>query len=134
MLIACNAAPPAKSKMADGIERGLSLVFGHSRQVSLNKFFDLSAPSMRKIDDGEKKKKKEKNEVFSGHYVIASSLPPGRLHPNDDRWNAARSCQFAGFPSHRRYQNVNFFSHSSYTIRLQIPPVVGRPDISPNKI
>ena len=49
---------------------------------------------MRKVDDGEKKKKrKEKNDVFSGHYVIASSLPPERLRPNDDRWNAARSCQ-----------------------------------------
>ena len=34
---------------------------------------------MRKVDDGEKKRKekrKEKNVVFSGHYVIASSLPP----------------------------------------------------------
>ena len=39
---------------------------------------------MRKVDDGEekekrkKRKKKEKNGVFSGHYVIASSLPPER--------------------------------------------------------
>ena len=61
---------------------------------------------MRKVDDGkkekkrkekekkrEKKKKEEKNGVFSGQYVIASSLPPERLRPNDDRWNAARSCQ-----------------------------------------
>ena len=51
---------------------------------------------MRKVDDGgkkRKKKEKEKNGVFSGHYVIASSLPPERLRPNDDRWNAARSCQ-----------------------------------------
>ena len=30
---------------------------------------------MRKVDDG-KKEKKEKNGVISGHYVIASSLPP----------------------------------------------------------
>ena len=46
-------------------------------------------------DGGEKwrKKKKEKNGVFSGHYVIASSLPAEWLRPNDDRWNAARSCQ-----------------------------------------
>ena len=42
----------------------------------------------------KKMKRKEKNGVFSGHYVIASSLPPEQLHPNDDRWNAARSCQF----------------------------------------
>ena len=70
-------------------------------QLSLNKFLDASAPSMRKVDDGEKKEKKkkkkekEKNGVFSGHYVIASSLPPERLRPNDDRWNAARSCQYS---------------------------------------
>ena len=35
---------------------------------------------MRKVDNGEEKKRKkekkrEKNGVFSGHYVIASSLP-----------------------------------------------------------
>ena len=54
---------------------------------------------MRKGRDGKRKekrkekKKEEKNAVFSGHYVIASSLPPERLRPNDDRWNAARSCQ-----------------------------------------
>ena len=36
---------------------------------------------------------KEKNSVFSGHYVIARSLRPERLRPNEDRWNAARSCQ-----------------------------------------
>ena len=57
---------------------------------------------MRKVDDGKKEKKKEKkrkkrekNGVFSGHYVIASSLPPERLRPNDDHWNAARSCQYS---------------------------------------
>ena len=37
---------------------------------------------MRKVDDGKRKekkeKRKEKNGVFSGHYVIASSLPPER--------------------------------------------------------
>ena len=52
---------------------------------------------MRKVDDGKRKKEKkriEKNGVFSGHYVIASSLPPEWLRPNDNRWNAARSCQF----------------------------------------
>ena len=42
---------------------------GHSKQLSLNKFFD-----QRKVDDGEKKekrkkkkKKKENNDVYSGH-------------------------------------------------------------------
>ena len=48
---------------------------------------------MRKGRDGKRKEEEEKNDVFSGHYVIASSLPPERLRPNDDRWNAARSCQ-----------------------------------------
>ena len=40
---------------------------------------------MRKVDDGKKEKRKEKKEkkrekngVFSGHYVIASCLPPER--------------------------------------------------------
>ena len=50
---------------------------------------------MRKVDDGGKKRKKEKKEkngVFSGHYVIASSLLPERLRPNDF-WNATLSCQ-----------------------------------------
>ena len=52
---------------------------GRSHQLSLNKFLDPSTPSMRKVDDGEKKRKKrKKNVVFSGHYVIASSLPPER--------------------------------------------------------
>ena len=84
-----------------GLERGLPQGLGCSRQLSLNKFFDPNAPSMRKVDDGKRKekkrekrkKRKEKNGVFSGHYVIARSLPPERLRPNDDRWNAARSCQ-----------------------------------------
>ena len=40
---------------------------------------------MRKVDDGEKKEKKRKKKekkrkecLFSGHYIIASSLPPER--------------------------------------------------------
>ena len=41
--------------------------------LSLNNFFDQSTPSMRKVDDGEKRKKKkekkekENNDVYSGH-------------------------------------------------------------------
>ena len=85
--------------MADGVWKGVQpQVLGRSRQLSLNKFLDPSTPSMRKVDDGEKKRKekrkeKEKNGVFSGYFVIASSLPPERLRPKDDCWNAARSCQ-----------------------------------------
>jgi len=36
---------------------------------------------MRKVDDGEKKRKKkekENNDVYSGHYVIASRPPERR--------------------------------------------------------
>ena len=60
--------------MADGVWKGVyPWVFGHSKQLSLNKFFDPSTPSMRKVDDGEEKKEKEKrkkrenNDVYSGH-------------------------------------------------------------------
>ena len=42
---------------------------------------------------------RQKNGVFSGHYAIASSLPPERLRPNDDRWNAAHLCQLDAYLS-----------------------------------
>ena len=57
------------------------------KQLSLNKFFDPSTPSMRKGRNGEKKKqgwgkngekRREKMDQNSGHYVIASSPPPER--------------------------------------------------------
>ena len=41
-----------------------------------------------------------KNGIFSGQYVIASSLPPERLRSNDDRWNAARSCQYSKYAAY----------------------------------
>ena len=63
--------------MADGVWKGVyPQVLGRSRQLSLNKFFDPSTPSMRKVDDGEEKKEKKKekkekrkenNDVYSGH-------------------------------------------------------------------
>ena len=54
-------------KMADGVWKGVYLeVLGRSRQFFLNKFFDPSAPSMRKVDNGEKKREKN-NVVFSCH-------------------------------------------------------------------
>ena len=47
--------------MADG-------VFGHSKQLSLNKFFDPSTPSMRKGRDGGKTGgKKKMTDENSGH-------------------------------------------------------------------
>ena len=65
--------------MAEGV-----WVFWRYKQLSLNKFFDLSTPSMRKGCDreknrgkqGGKREKKEKPYKNSGHYVIASCLPP----------------------------------------------------------
>ena len=48
---------------------GPKMVFGHSKQLPLNKFFDPSTPSMRKVDDATEIKEKEKNGVFSGHWV-----------------------------------------------------------------
>ena len=70
-------------KMTDGVWKGVyPLVFGRSKQILLNKFFDPSTPSMRKGRDGEKtggkmggKKEKENLDENSGHYVIASSQP-----------------------------------------------------------
>ena len=47
--------------MGDGVRKGVSpQFFGRSCQLSLNKFFDPSTPSMRKVDNGEKEKKKNK--------------------------------------------------------------------------
>ena len=47
-----------------GLERGPTL--GYFKQLSLNKFFDPSPPSMRKGDDGGEKKR-ENNGENSGH-------------------------------------------------------------------
>ena len=56
--------------MADGVWKGVyPLVLGRSRQLSLNKFSDPSTPSMRKLDNGGKKRRgdRENNVVYSGH-------------------------------------------------------------------
>ena len=58
-------------------------------KANLNSSFSLVEVEVR-VELGKRKR----NGVFSGHYVIASSLPPERLRPNDGCWNAARSCQF----------------------------------------
>ena len=44
-----------------GLKRCLLLV-GHFKQLLLNKFFDPSTPSMRKVDDAEEKKKKKRKK------------------------------------------------------------------------
>ena len=61
--------------MADGVSKGVYPRFLGS-QLSLNKFFDPSTPSMRKANSGGNKQEKngEKTVGNSGHYVIASSL------------------------------------------------------------
>ena len=41
---------------------------------------------MRKVDDG---KRKEKRKAF----LVATTSLPAVYRPNDDRWNAAHSCQ-----------------------------------------
>ena len=53
--------PPGGPKMADGVWKGVyPYVFGHSKQLMLNKFFDLSTPYIRKGCDGEKKRLEKK--------------------------------------------------------------------------
>ena len=55
--------------MGDGVWKGVyTQVFGRSRQLSLNKLFDPSTPSMRKGCDREKWKKKK----ITVHYRRAS--------------------------------------------------------------
>ena len=75
-------SPPGGPKMVDGVWKGVNpLVFGRSKQLLQNKFFDQSTPSMRKGRDGGNGKKtggKKKTDGNSGHFVVASSRPPER--------------------------------------------------------
>ena len=59
---------PGGANMAAGVWV-YPLVFERSRQLLKNLFLDPRFPSPRKVDDREKKKekKREKNDVFSGH-------------------------------------------------------------------
>ena len=84
--------------MADGVWKCVYLkVFWHSKQLSLNKFFDPSTPSMRKGRDGEKNggvKKKEMGKKEKRRIkIVATPSWPAVDRPNADRWNAARSRQ-----------------------------------------
>ena len=66
--------------MANRVRKCVYLyVFGHSRQLSLNKFFDLSNTFMKEVDDGGEKhgkkweggdrvwETKENNDGYGGH-------------------------------------------------------------------
>ena len=84
--------------MVDGVWKGVyPSVIGRSKQLSLNKFFDPSTPSMRKGRDGEKKKKNgKKTKKKHGEIrmkIVATTSLPAVDHPNADRWHAARSHQ-----------------------------------------
>ena len=46
---------------------------GHSKQLSLSKFFDPSTPSMRKVDDGEKEEEEKTNERIM-LFIVASNF------------------------------------------------------------
>ena len=82
--------------MAEGVWKGVyPLVFGRSKQLSLNKFFDPSTPSMKKGRDGEKKKKREKKKEKRLMIIVATTSLPAGDRPNADRWNAARLCQYS---------------------------------------
>ena len=72
--------------MADGIWKD---VFGYSKQLLLNEFFDPSTPSMRKRDGGKNGGKKKKRLII----IVATTSMPAVDRPNTDCWNAARSCQ-----------------------------------------
>ena len=85
-----------KSKMAGrgpqngqrGLKRCLHSDLGNSKQLSQNKFFDPSTPSMRKGGDGEKTGGKKKRLMK----IVATTSLPAVDRPNNDHWNAARSC------------------------------------------
>ena len=74
--------------MAEGVWNGVyPQVLGQTGLLLLNKFFDTSIPSMRKVDVREKKKR-ENNVVYT-----LTSLPV-------DRPNADRLCQFLNRERH----------------------------------
>ena len=55
--------------MAEGIWKGVyPYVFGRTKQLSLNKFFDPCTPSMRKGRDGE-----EKTGLKGGRMIIVAT-------------------------------------------------------------
>ena len=65
-----------ESEMADRVWKGVyPQIFGRSCQLSLKKFFDPSTPSMRKVDDGKRKKKRSS-------FLVATTSLPAVYRPN----------------------------------------------------
>ena len=71
---------------------------------------------MRKVDDGEEKKRKEKKEKKRKEkkekrmaFLVATTSLPAVFRPNgyDDHWNAARSCQNYEHPCPFFFKNVS---------------------------
>ena len=52
-------------------------------KLSLNKFFDLSTPSMRKGNSGEEEKNGENREKKRLMRIVATTSLPAVNHPND---------------------------------------------------
>ena len=77
---------------------------------------------MRKVDDGEEKnKKKEKKEKKKKKkkrmaFLVATMSLPAVYRPNDDRWNATRSCQFMIGNDLSNYVNYLAAGWSSYRL------------------
>ena len=69
--------------MAEEVWKGVyPQVFGRSKQLSLNKFFDPSTPSMRKGCNGEKNRKKRKRLMI---IVATTSMPAVDRQPPERR-------------------------------------------------
>ena len=69
------------------------VVIGHFEQLLLNKFFDPSAPSMRKGDDGEKKTGKKRGKKKKIMIKIVATNVVASRPPEKTDCNADRSCQ-----------------------------------------
>ena len=108
--------------MAEGVWKGVyPYVFGRSKQLSLNKFFDPSAPSMRKVRDGGKKTGKKKKKRLMK--IVATTSLPAVDRPNAHRWNASRSRQ-----KHQLRDSFKFYYPTLGEV-YRIPPT--KPDTGP---
>ena len=77
-------------EMTDGVWKGVyPWVFGRSQQLSQNKFFDPSTPSMRKKSRQKRGEKRKRVRI-----KVAITSLPAVDRPNADRWNAARLRQY----------------------------------------